>query len=215
MLIHPQWRSWLTRGAFLLIGFSTLAGLWWLLEAGAALSLLPSGLAATVRPYALWIGLPLAISAAVYTAFLFGQAEGRDLWQSSLLPAHLLIQSVMLGGGVLLALDLFIALPAATSQVALIVFAAGLLLDLFVTLLGEFGMPHASEVAARAAHDISHGAYRNHFWWGSIVLGHAAPLALLAIGMPIASALAGALAAVGMYYFEYAFVMAPQDVPNS
>lgn len=215
MLIHPQWRSWLTRGAFLLISFSILAGLWWLLEAGAAFDLLPGTLAEAVRPFALWIGFPLAVGVAIYTAFLFGQAEGRDLWQSGLLPTHLLIQSTMLGGGALVAMDLFITMPPALSQVAVVAFVSGLILDLFVTLFGEFGMPHASEVAARAAHDISHGAYRNHFWWGSIGLGHVIPAALLLAGMPALAALAGICAALGMYFFEYAFVMAPQDVPNS
>ena len=32
-------------------------------------------------------GLPLAVAAAVYTAYLFAQAKARDLWQSPLLPA--------------------------------------------------------------------------------------------------------------------------------
>ena len=31
--------------------------------------------------------------AACYTAFLFGQCEGRDLWQTPLLPAHLIAQA--------------------------------------------------------------------------------------------------------------------------
>jgi len=87
--------------------------------------------------------------------------------------------------------------------------------DVLVTLFGEFGMPHASEVAARAAHAISHGRYKNHFWWGSLALGHAVPLALLLLGQPILGALAALLAIVGLYLFEYAFVTAPQEVPNS
>jgi Fe-S-cluster-containing dehydrogenase component/formate-dependent nitrite reductase membrane component NrfD len=216
IVIRPQWKSWLARGAFLLMGFSVVGGLWWLLEAGALLGLLPDSLAATVRPIAMWVGLPLAAGVTIYTAFLFGQAEGRDLWQSTLLPVHLLIQALMVGGGMILLMDLLLSLPYDLVQVASITFVGSAIIDLLVTLLGEFGMPHASEVAAQAAHEISSGRYKNHFWWGSIVLGHAVPLSLmLLVGVPVAAALAAVSAIVGLYLFEYAFVMAPQEIPNS
>ncbi|HEX9803148.1 MAG TPA: 4Fe-4S dicluster domain-containing protein [Gammaproteobacteria bacterium] len=215
IVLRPQLKSWLARGAFILIGFSILAGLWWLVEGAAYLGWLPENLAAAVRPFALWLGLPLAAGVAIYTAFLFGQAEGRDLWQSSLLPIHLLIQALMVGSGVFLVMDLFMTLPDRLLQLVTVTFAASLIVDVLVTLFGEFGMPHASEVAARAAHAISHGRYKNHFWWGSLALGHAVPLALLLLGQPILGALAALLAIVGLYLFEYAFVTAPQEVPNS
>ena len=32
ILTRPQWRSWLTRGAFILIGFTLIAGAWWVFE---------------------------------------------------------------------------------------------------------------------------------------------------------------------------------------
>jgi Fe-S-cluster-containing dehydrogenase component/formate-dependent nitrite reductase membrane component NrfD len=215
IVLRPQLKSWLARGAFILIGFSILAGLWWLLEGGAYLGWLPTSLAAAVRPFALWAGLPLAAGVAIYTAFLFGQAEGRDLWQSSLLPVHLIIQALMVGSGVFLVMDLFMSLPDRLAQLATITFVSTLIVDVLVTLFGEFGMPHASEVAARAAHAISHGRYKNHFWWGSLALGHAVPLALVLLGQPILAALAALLAIAGLYLFEYAFVTAPQEVPNS
>lgn len=215
IILRPQWSSWLARGAFILIAFSAVAGLWWLLEGAAYLGWLPDALAASLRPVAMWLGLPLAAGAAVYTAFLFGQAEGRDLWQSSLLPAHLILQALMAGSAAFLLLDLALDSPAALTKVATVTFAASLVLDLLVTAFGEFGMPHASEVAARAAHDISHGRYKNHFWWGSLALGHLAPLVLLGLGGPLAAAIAAVLAVAGLYIFEYAFVMAPQEIPNS
>jgi Fe-S-cluster-containing dehydrogenase component/formate-dependent nitrite reductase membrane component NrfD len=221
ILIRPQWRSWLTRGAFILIGFTIVAGIWWLVEAGAYFGILPASAAAGLRPFALWLGLPLAIGAAIYTAYLFSQAEGRDLWQSSLLPTHLLIQSFMVGSGLLLILAVFLpAPPAGLVDVTKTIFIVALILDLFVTLIGEFSIPHASEVAAKAAHEISHGHYRKHFWWGSIALGHVAPLvlilaALLLTAQPFFGAVAGLCAIAGLYLFEYAFVMAPQELPNS
>ena len=126
-----------------------------------------------------------------------------------------------MGSGVLLVLDLFLAMPAALTSFMAMIFLIALLVDLFVTLVGEFSMPHASDLAARAAHAISHGRYRRYFWQGGILLGHVAPLALIVIGLlvpvllPVAGALAGLCAVAGLYCYEYAFVMAPQDLPNS
>jgi Fe-S-cluster-containing dehydrogenase component/formate-dependent nitrite reductase membrane component NrfD len=215
ILIRPQWRSWLTRGAFLLVGFTVVAGLWWLVETGALFGLLPAETAALVRPYGLWVGVVLAVGAAIYTAFLFGQAEGRDLWQSTLLPFHLVIQALLVGSGLFLIVSLFMALPAQIYFVAMVTFGSTLIVDVFITLLGEFGMPHASETAARAAHEISHGRYKNHFWWGSIALGHVVPFALIFARVPALNAIAALCAVVGLYLFEYAFVLAPQEIPNS
>ncbi|MCQ3975190.1 MAG: 4Fe-4S ferredoxin [Anaerolineae bacterium] len=221
ILTRPQWQSWLTRGAFILIGFTLVAGLWLLLEGAAFMGLIDSTVAATSRPPILVIGFVLATAAAIYTAFLFGQAEGRDLWQSTLLPAHLVIQAMMVGSATLLALGLFVVMAPAMTTTLTWIFGISLAVDLFVTLSGEFGMPHASEVAARAAHAISRGKYHRYFWGGSIGLGHIIPLILLltaGFGGPLAPGLltvAALVTIVGLYLFEYAFVMAPQEIPNS
>jgi formate-dependent nitrite reductase membrane component NrfD len=215
IVLRPQWKSWLARGAILLIGFSIVAGIWWIIEAIAYLGWIPNTILDPVRLITMWLGLPLAIGAAIYTAFLFGQAEGRDLWQSSLLPIHLLVQALMVGSGVFLLMGVFSAIPESILQVARITFISALILDLIVTLFGEFGMPHASEVAAQAAHDISRGHYKNYFWTGSIFIGHVLPLVLLVFNLPFLAVFAAIAAIVGLYAFEYAFVMAPQDIPNS
>jgi formate-dependent nitrite reductase membrane component NrfD/ferredoxin len=220
ILTRPQWRSWLTRGAFILLAFSALAGLWLLVEVVALLGA-DSSSVNTPRGLLAWIGFPLAVATAIYTAFLFAQAEGRDLWQSTLLPFHLLAQAFVAGAGALLALGLFLPPAPEMQRLLLIALSVGLLISLFVTLAGEFAIPHASEVAARAAHAIRAGRYRAWFWGGGIVLGHLVPLLLIGIGMLVPSgaawlsALAGLAAIGGLYAFEYAFVMAPQEVPNS
>ena len=174
-------------------------GLWGLLDAVPGRAILAAG------------AIPLGVGAAVYTAFLFAQAEGRDLWQSPLLPVHLFVQAVMMGAGALVIIS-----PG--HELGLVIFTAAVAVDLLVTLGGEFGIPHASEVAAAAAHMITRGRYRRH-WQGSLWLGHFMPLALMAggfaLGMPILAIPAAILAAVGLYLYEYAFVMAPQEVPNS
>ncbi len=221
ILARPQWRSWLTRGAFILISFSTVTGLWWLVEVAGWLGWLGLDAVNVWRTVLLTPNIVLAGLTAVYTAFLFAQAEGRDLWQSPLLPAHLLIQAGMVGSGVLLGLGVFFPLSPTVTFVLGYAFVALLLLDLLVTLGGEFAMPHASEVAGRAAHEITHGRYRNHFWGGAIILGHALPLLILIGGLShisltaVFGLFAAVLAIIGLYLYEYAFVMAPQEIPNS
>jgi formate-dependent nitrite reductase membrane component NrfD/ferredoxin len=214
ILLRPQWRSWLTRGAVLLIGFSTVAGVWWGVEVGAWFGVLGAEMTETARLWLLGLGAPFAVGAAVYTAFLFGQAEGRDLWQSALLPPHMVIQAGMAGSATLAILAAF------TGSVEAGVYAGHALLgfvgaDLLVILLGEFGMPHASEVAARAAHEISHGRYKWLFWVGAILVGHLMAVGLLLLGAPWAGAVAGLAALIGLYCYEHAYVMAPQEIPNS
>ncbi len=221
ILTRPQWKSWLTRGAFILIGFTLVVGLWFLIEGGVAIGWLSAAFADTLRPLFLWGGFALAVLTAIYTAFLFGQAEGRDLWQSTLLPVHLVVQALMVGAGTLLLLGLTGIIPTRMEDALAWVFVLALAADLFITLFGEFGMPHASEIAARAAHEIREGKYRRHFWLGSIGVGHGVALllaivAMLAEGLALPlMALAAVAAIVGLYAFEHAFVMAPQEIPNS
>jgi Fe-S-cluster-containing dehydrogenase component/formate-dependent nitrite reductase membrane component NrfD len=215
IVFRPQWRSWLARGAFLLIGFTMVAGLWWIVELGAALAWWSESIAAALRDPLLWIGAPLAFGTAIYTAFLFGQAEGRDLWQSSMLPLHLIVQAAMAGTGLLLLLVPFFEASADVIALSRTVFVLSLVLDLIIVVAGEFGMPHASEAAARAAHEIRDGRYRRSYRLGVLLAGHILPLALIVAGSPVALAVAGGLSIIGLYVYENAFVMAPQEVPNS
>ena len=204
ILLRPQFKSWLVRGAFLLIAFSTLASAWVLVEIAGM---------DQWRGWLLVLQAPLAIGTAIYTAFLFGQAEGRDLWQSPLLPFHLLVQAVMAGAAAALIAAPIFGWNLDTTWLRAI-FVAAVALDLFVTLFGELGMPHATDVAAAAAHDISHGRYWAWFWFGSVVAGHLLPLGLVFAGQA-GSLAAGVLVLGGLYAYEHAFVMAPQQIPNS
>ncbi len=221
ILYRPQWRSWLTRGAFLLVGFTLVAGLWWLLESAAYLGMDRRRGAGHAAP-AVAVGRRGAGGGR-------GGLHGLSL-RAGRGPRSLAERAAALpprragagrGSGMLLLLDLFLPMPAELTRFAVPLFVMALVVDLFVTLAGEFSMPHASELAARAAHEISHGRYRRHFWQGGIVLGHAVPLLLVATGLffapllPLAGAVAAICAVAGLYFYEYAFVMAPQEIPNS
>src|ERR1700694_2220986 len=73
VVFTPQSKSWLARGAVILIAYRALCGGFWL-SAVAGFSVATS--------FLLWPTVLVGFCAAVYTAFLFGQCEGRDLWQA-------------------------------------------------------------------------------------------------------------------------------------
>lgn len=216
IILRPQWGSWLVKGAFILIGFSLLVTGWFGLELAAQLGYADAALAESLRHSLLYLSAIAGIGVACYTAFLFGQAEGRDLWQSTLLPVHLLLQALMAGAAAWLLLDAFGPLPEDAAALARVVLGACLIADCFVIFAGELGMPHASEVASRAAKLITAGPYAELFWGGAIVLGHVVPLVMLgAGGGPLIAGAAGLVTLIGLYCYEHAFVMAPQQIPNS
>jgi hypothetical protein len=133
------------------------------------------------------------------------------------------VQAGLAGSAAYLILALIAPMPAEMTLVCRTALITTLLVSLFLTLVGEFGMPHATDTAAAAAHEISRGRYRRHFWWGATALGHFLPLILLTVGAmlaegpgaTLAGAVAGGSALAGLFLYEYAFVMAPQHVPNS
>jgi len=92
-------------------------------------------------------------------------------------------------------------------------FLVSLVINLVLTLAGKFAMSYSSEVALLASREMSHGKFRNHFWWGGIALGHVIPLALFAFPTVLPFTVLAAI--VGLFFYEYAFVMAPQHIPNS
>jgi formate-dependent nitrite reductase membrane component NrfD/ferredoxin len=214
VLLRPQWKSWLARGAYIMVAFTAVAGLWWLLEGAAYLDYLPAGLAEGIRPLLAWLTLPLALGVVIYSAFLLGQAEGRDMWQSNLLPFQLFAQSILAGSGVFVILSALTPMPAALREIMISIFPASIAVNLLLTLAGKFNT-FASEVALLAHREMTRGRFRNHFWWGGIALGHVIPLALVLSFSAFALPLAVLCAVIGLFFYEYAFVMAPQYVPNS
>lgn len=213
ILLRPQWKSWVARGAYIMVAFTAVAGLWWLLEGAAYLRWLPTEFMGSIRPIVAWIVFPLALGVVIYTAFLLGQAEGRDLWQSSLLPFQLIGQSMMVASGMFLIVSLVISFPDDLHALLIILFPISTAINLLLTLAGKFNS-FASEVALLAHREMTHGRFSNHYWWGGIALGHLIPLVLVLAFAP-AFPVAVIFTMVGLFFYEYAFVMAPQYIPNS
>ena len=207
VVFTPQSKSWLARGAFILIAYSGLCGTFWL----AAVFGFP-----LVASLLLWPTVLVGFGAAAYTAFLFGQCEGRDLWQTPLLPAHLIVQALLCGSAVLTLLPNF----SGGSDGARSFAAPALILTLglhLIMMLGEIAMPHTTDNSRYAARLITHGPFASAFWVGAVAVGGFVPLLIL-LAAPHNAVTAGAaaiLALAGLLIFEWCFVMAGQSVPNS
>ena len=208
IFLKPQWKSWLVRGAFVIAAFSLVL----------VLHVLASWAEAGDFPQVLaWVGLPIAIMTAIYTAFLFAQAKARDLWQSTLLPFHLFVQAVLAGAAIMLP---FVALfgegvpigSTAAQEAALtatvdawlrtmLAIACGLHILL---VLGECTLTHATAHAKLAVREMTRGRYRRFFWASAILVafGCFAPVAYVEYG-----------ALVGLLLYEHAYVQAGQSVP--
>jgi Fe-S-cluster-containing dehydrogenase component/formate-dependent nitrite reductase membrane component NrfD len=216
ILLKPNWRSWLVWGAWILMGFGGAGAAW--LASGVTgrsdllhLVLVPSVL--------------LALATAGYSAFLFGQAEGRDFWQSPLVLPHLIIGALMAG-----AATLSIAAAVSSPQNAEVYAAADPIATLwpllFLSLIAhgfllglEVFNRHAVHDATLAARLIRKGPYRARFWGGVVLGGVVLPMALLIVGAaadstPL-STLAALLALAGLWLWEDLWLKAGQSVPLS
>jgi Fe-S-cluster-containing dehydrogenase component len=183
-LTRPQWRSWLTRGSYVITIYGALLGLFVL-----------SGLLRFRIPVLVTgVTLLAAAATAVYTAFLFGQSKGRDLWQSPLLGPHLIVQAFAAGAALFAHEWLRWLLPL-----------HGLI------IAAEVWGPHATEDARRAARLIEEDV---RFTSGVLIAGHMLPLALLWLA-PGWGRLAALLSLVGLLVWEHLYVQAPQRIPNA
>ncbi|MGH7412927.1 MAG: 4Fe-4S dicluster domain-containing protein [Candidatus Rokuibacteriota bacterium] len=206
LIFKPNPRSWLVLGGFILFAAGGLGTLW--LLAGLVGNLLALRLLA-------WPMAVVAAATAGYSAFLFGQAEGRDFWQSPLLLPHLLV-AALVGGSASLLLA-----ASALGSASIIVGGLGLVLwaSLLVSalLLGaELFTTHGTEEARRAARLLTHGPLRVALWGGVAAAGIALPLVLLlSASVPFGSELAAGLALGGLWLWEELWIRAGQMLPLS
>jgi formate-dependent nitrite reductase membrane component NrfD len=226
ILLKPNWRSWLVWGAWILTAFGVAGALWLL-----------GGLRGSSPPGSLTVAtILLALAAAGYSALLFGQAEGRDFWQSPLVLPHLVVAALVAGGAVLLLASFFVPMDVAELTrpgyppveqrevlwrlhgalgpllwVALLVHGALLLIELLSR--------HPTHDVALAARLLTRGAYRVRFWGGVVLTGTVLPLIALFAGAVSGAtsftALAALLALAGLWLWEDLWVKAGQSVPLS
>jgi Fe-S-cluster-containing dehydrogenase component/formate-dependent nitrite reductase membrane component NrfD len=213
LLTKPNPRSWLFLGSLALGAFGAIAALW--MFVGAISEHEDPGYDDVLNALSV-PGMLAAILVAGYTAFLFDQAEGRDLWQSRLLFPHLLAQAGMVGAGALaLATPSRELRPQADQYIVRCLVLATVLHIAFAIV--EFYGPHDSKQAAAGAHLVTHGPY-------TLLFRGALAAALVAAGLAAFSwngehlrlaVAAGIIVQVALLCYETVFVRAGQDVPLS
>ncbi len=206
ILLKPNRRSWLVWGSWILVGYTVLACLWLLFTLSDASGML------------VWLLSPptalFAAGTAGYSAFLFGQAEGRALWRSPLLLPQLLVSAVVAGAA---ALQVYSVLTGRTEASWGLAFwqTIGLVVTAFL-LATEILGTHANRDGAVAARLLTRGRFRVAFWGGVVLLGVVVPIALTPFGESTAlRALAAVLALAGLFIYEWIWVKAGQAVPLS
>jgi formate-dependent nitrite reductase membrane component NrfD len=155
----------------------------------------------------------LAVATAGYSAFLFGQAEGRDFWQSPLLLPQLLVGAQVAGAAALLVVAFFARVDVEELWWLGVTMAGGLALQAIV-LVAEVSTGHANADAARAARLISRGPWRTPFWAGVVAAGTVLPIVLVWPN-PYSAVLGALLALVGLWIYEDLWLKAGQAVPLS
>jgi Fe-S-cluster-containing dehydrogenase component/formate-dependent nitrite reductase membrane component NrfD len=206
VLLRPNWNSWLVKGGYILTatgGVLTAVAAGWLLGFDDLVT----------HPVTLGVGAVLAAATAVYTAFLFSQSKGRDLWQSPTMPLHMFTQAVIAGSAATGLLGLAgVAEFGAFVDLSRIALGAGVLTHLLI-VASEIFTPHQTEDAEEAAARITRGRFRQAFWLGAVVVGMVLPLAAIAAsGSAVAVATGGVLALAGLFAFEYCWITAPQTI---
>ncbi len=206
LLLKPNTRSWLVKGAWILTAFGILA------SASLVTGLLGmQGVQQGLR----WATLPAAVLAAGYSAWLFKQCRGRDLWCEPGLFWQLLIRAGFLGAGVAMLLPTLSGrLPIA--PVVFIWLGVATAVGIFYERMRLHRNPDAERAEAILRRNFS-----SHEGMSLVILSavivQVADLftdvgSLLRIG---GFALGLALALSGLWFYERAWIRAPQSVPNS
>lgn len=211
LIIKANPTSWLVWGGYILGIFGAIEALWFF----AALFGFAAFLHLLLIPAALF-----GMAAAGYTAFLFGQAEGRDFWQSPLLLPILLVQAALAGSSALGMLAWIEGAGTTLTTFLTVALLSAVGVHVLLILMEVFGSHSNSHVAA-AAHTITHGPLSNIFYGLFIALGVLVPAVLLIVALavpvaqPVLLGLAGIAALVGLFAYEHCFVVAGQAVPLS
>ena len=205
VLLRPQWKSWLVLGGYALTLYGLALTLW------AAAMLTGRTEAAGIIG---WGTAILAVLAAVYTAFLFAQAKGRDFWQSPMLVLHMLLHAVLAGAAVFAVAFLFRMPGEAWTALIRNTLIIAVILNLLI-IAAEMLTPHPTADARKTVQAIVRGRYRGYFWIAGLLVGNLLPVVLAWIGGEAMLAAAGVGVLIGLYATEYVWVKAPQDIPLS
>lgn len=206
VLLRPHWESWLVKGGYSITAFGALV------TALAAVQFFELDM---LKPALNYITLAVAVIVAIYTAFLFAQAKGRDFWQSPTLAIHMLVHSLMAGAAIFGIISLFA--QADTSWITYLSYTLLAMIGVnLLTLLFELVTTHPTADAERVAKMITKGRYSRLFYLGTVLVGNLLPAAILIYGgSSIMLTVASTMVLLGIYFTEHIWVEAPQRIPLS
>ncbi len=208
LFTRPQWRSWLAIGTQVINAAALVA-----LAFAAAAVLGADGL----RDVLAWAMIPAGVALAGYTAFLFNQCEGRDLWQSPLLFPHTVVNAALAGAAALGIAALVVEGPAELERALAWTLGLSALASLAIVVLDTWGR-HPTRQAERAARNLRRDLFAARFYSGlalGTVLPALAAAVFLAFGGTAVLAAGGLAALAGLWLYEDAWVRAGQSVPLS
>ncbi len=191
-----SWGVWFLNIFF----FISLAYTWFLIK----------GNGAKAKKFA-YFGLPFALLVGSYTAVLLGQAPGRVLWHSALMPLLFLLGGLI--SGIALVMLVAIALNKGAISAQLNKFIAWLLvLELGLVLIEILNLFNGGARAVAMANRLMRGEYSFLFWMVEIVLGAVLPLVILFRSKVTLShqAMASVLILVGIFAMRYIVVVGGQ-----
>jgi len=197
VLLRPQWKSWLVRGAYIITAFGGIV----------SLKIIDN----IFNFNFIWLWYPGSIFAmlgAIYTAFLFNQAKARDLWQTPIQSAsHMLIHAVMAGSVTLIIIE-----PESKLFLSEILFL-GIILNLIILFKEIVFYPNTPDTK-KAVELMTRGYYSKYFWIG-IILGSILPICLIVINIESLIIVSGLLVLMGIFLTEFVRIRIPQMIPLS
>jgi len=205
VVLRPQWDSWLVKGAYSIMFFSMF------LLFSIAKNYINFGFFGKVIDFP---GAGFAVLTAIYTAFLFNQAKGRDFWQSHSMWFHMFVQSLIAGSAILIILSYFISPNILDSNLFILTCVGFIISNLIITVIDLF-IGHGTVDARYTVKLITRGRFKYLFLYGGIILGNLVPIILLFTGSNILILSAAIMQLAGLLIIEYIWVKAPQLIPLS
>jgi Fe-S-cluster-containing dehydrogenase component/formate-dependent nitrite reductase membrane component NrfD len=200
LLTKANFRSWLVLGGYILMAYGVCTAIW--LFRGIRGDDVPGLLA--------WITAILALASAGYSAFLFAQAKGRELWHSSLFFFHLLLQAMVAGIATVLIVSSWNHSYYFLQRVMTRLLISWMVPNLVMVLL-EVWLPAANQDARVALKRLLRGKWKIRFWGFTVALCMVLPFLILRF-YPVPGAV---LVLAGLWLWDDLWVKAGQSVPLS
>jgi Fe-S-cluster-containing dehydrogenase component len=201
ILFAPNTKSWLVRGAWVLTAFglvttAVVLARWFGLD--------------RVADELRWLNVPLAVLTAGYSAWLFAQCRGRDLWLDRWLFARLVVRAGLCGTAVGAGIGVLYGHVPMGLTIAMAALAA-------CEWVSANWIPHGNasreaQIAAGSLHADENSRHGSHMLLAVMAL---AAFSSLTDGARFLAVSAGAMAIVVLFFHERAWIRAGQSVPLS